>query len=261
MGWVIGILGLGIAPLWAEEEMVLIPAGEFFMGSEEGEGSPDEHPVHKVYLDAFHLDRYEVTGTDFERYLERFHTEYPTITGWYDRKVRPDMAKRPVFGLTWKRCRDYCLRNGKRLPTEAEWERAARGTVSRRYPWGSEEPDATRANFGKCCFVMRGTILEPVGSYPKGAAPEGIFDLAGNVAEWVFDWYDKNYYKVSDYKNPRGPETGMYHVIRGGAWNSLPVYLTTTRRYGDDDAKDYYGIGCRCAKSVSPAEGPGLPQP
>ena len=237
----------------AEKDMVYFPPGEFVMGGPKGVGRKDEWPRHKVWLDGFYMDRFEVSGKDFEAYMEKFPKEHPTITGWYGRKVKPDMADRPVFGLSWMRCNNYCLRNGKRLPTEAEWERSASGPDQRKYPWGSEEPNPKLSNFGKCCFIMRGMVLEPVKSYLKGKTPEGIFNLAGNIAEWVYDWYDKNYYKTSPYKNPKGPDKGKYHVIRGGAWNSLPVYLRNSACYGWDDAKDFYGIGCRCAKSAAPS--------
>ena len=231
-------------------EMVLIPEGEFTMGNPDESARSDERPAHPVYLDAFYIDRFEATGKDFEAYMDDQPKVHPTITGWYDRKVRPDMAKRPVFGLTWKRCRDYCVWAGKRLPTEAEWERSAEGVQSRIYPWGNEAPNPDKANFGRCCFVMKGLVFTVVGSLKAGSTPNQIFDMAGNVAEWVSDWYDKNYYKVSPRKNPQGPNKGKYHTIRGGAWNSLPGYLRSNARYGYDDAKDFYGIGCRCARSV-----------
>ncbi len=236
----------------SSQEMVLIPAGEFIMGSEEGIGKKDEHPAHKVYLDAYYIDRYEVTGKQFEAYLQANPKQHPTITGWYGRKVRPDMTNRPVFGLTWKRCRNYCVWREKRLPTEAEWERAAKGKESRIYPWGDEPPTPARANFNRCCFIMKGMVLTEAGDLPQGKTPEGVFDLAGNVAEWVHDWYDKNYYKVSPDKNPQGPAKGKYHTIRGGAWNSFSGYLRSSSRYGYNDANDFYGIGCRCARSTSP---------
>ena len=231
-------------------EMVFIPAGEFFMGSEEGTGRPDEHPRHAVYLDAYSIDRFEVTGKDFEEYLAANPKQHPTITGWWGRKVRPDMARRPVFGLTWERCKKYCAWRGKRLPTEAEWERAAGGADGRIYPWGGDLPNSDRANFNRCCFVMKGLVLEEVGSHADGKTPDEIHDLAGNIAEWVHDWYDKNYYQVSEHKNPPGPDTGTYHTIRGGAWNSFSGYLRSSSRYGYNDAKDFYGIGCRCARSA-----------
>lgn len=234
-----------------KESEVYYPAGKFWMGSPKGEGQPDEHPRHELYLGAFAIDKYEVTGKDFEAYLAAHPKEHPTITGWDGRKVRIGMGKVPVVGLTWKRCVNYCAWKNKRLPTEAEWERAAVGLNSRLYPWGDEYPDVQRANFNKCCFIMKGDILQEVGHYELGKTPEGVYDLAGNIAEWVHDWYDKKYYKNSEYKNPRGPRKGRYHVIRGGAWNSSAAYMRSTNRYGHNDAKDFYGIGCRCARSVS----------
>jgi formylglycine-generating enzyme required for sulfatase activity len=230
--------------------MVHFPEGEFEMGSPKGTGKKNEYPKHKVYLNAFYLDKFEVTFADFEVYLAANLKKYPTITGWVDRKARADMINKPIFGLQWKRCRNYCEWREKRMPTEAEWERAARGTENRIYPWGNEPPDKTRANFGNCCFVQKGMVHTEVGHYKKGSTEEGIYDLGGNVAEWVSDWYDKKYYKKSPYKNPEGPKKGKYHVIRGGAWNSLPMYLRSSSRYGESDGKDYYGIGCRCAKDA-----------
>lgn len=229
--------------------MVLIPAGEFLMGSLEGTGRKDEYPQHKVYLDAYWIDRYEVTGADFEEYLAQNPKQHPTITGWHDRKVRPGMERKPVIGLTWKRCRNYCLWRGKRLLTEAEWERAAGGRNHRTYPWGEELPDENRAHFNRCCFIDKGDILREVGSLELGKTPERVYEMSGNIAEWVFDWYDARYYQKSPHKNPKGPSKGKYHVVRGGAWNSLPDYMRVSHRYGQNDGQEFYGIGCRCAKS------------
>ena len=234
-----------------DQEMVYFSAGEFEMGSPKGTGKKNEYPKHKVYLDAYYLDKFEVTFADFEAYLAVHSKKYPTITGWVGRKARTDMINKPIFGLQWKRCRNYCEWREKRMPTEAEWERAAGGIENRTYPWGNEPPDKTRANFGNCCFVQKGKVHNEVGHYKKGNTPEEISDLGGNVAEWVSDWYDKEYYKKTPYKNPKGPKKGKNHVIRGGAWNSLPMYLRSSSRYGDSDAKDYYGIGCRCAKDAN----------
>ncbi len=230
-------------------DMVLIRAGEFSMGSPEGQGRKDEQPQHQVYLDAYWIDRYEVTGGDFERYLAEHPQQHPTITGWHGRKVRPGMERKPVIGLTWKRCRNYCLWRDKRLPTEAEWERAGGGVHHRTYPWGEVPPDARRAHFNRCCFINKGDILREMGSLERGKTPEGVYEMSGNIAEWVFDWYDARYYQTSPYKNPKGPPKGKYHVIRGGAWNSLSDYMRVSHRYGQNDGKDFYGIGCRCAKS------------
>ena len=258
--WLVSVLILGLCAegvtklVYAANKekpgMILIPYGEYFMGSEEGKGRPDEYPRHKVYLDTFYIDRFEVTGKDFEEYLSYHPDQHPTITGWWGRQVRPDMKNRPVFGLTWSRCKNYCEWRGKRLVTEAEWERASAGLEGRIYPWGNDPPDQKRANFNRCCFIMKGLSTNDVGSYPSGATPDGIHDLAGNIAEWVSDWYDKNYYKTSKYDNPQGPEYGINHTIRGGAWNSLQGYLRSSARFGYDEAKDFYGIGCRCALSA-----------
>lgn len=231
-------------------EMAFIPAGEFVMGSSDKKVKSNEHPSHSVYLDGFYIDKFEVSFKDFEEYLAANPKQYPTITGWIDRKARPEMLNKPVFGFQWKRCKKYCEWRGKRMPTEAEWERSAKGIEGRKYPWGDEPPSEKRANFGNCCFIQKGSVLSPVDSFDNGKSPEGVYNLGGNVAEWVYDWYDKKYYENSPYKNPKGPVKGKYHVIRGGAWNSLPVYLRSSSRYGDSDAKDYYGIGCRCAKSA-----------
>lgn len=250
--------GFSIALPGEEAEMVLYPAGEFMMGSPEGKGLRDEHPRHPVFLDAFYLDKYEVTGNDFKAFLEAHPEEHPTITGWYGREPRPGLGDSPVIGLTWDRCRKYCEWRGKRLPTEAEWERAATGLEGRTFPWGEARPDPSRANFNHCCFINKGQVLERVNSLPQGKTPEGVYHLAGNIAEWVQDWYDSAYYKDSAYRNPRGPETGSYHVIRGGAWNSLPDYLRSQRRYGNNDGKDFYGIGCRCARSEILSETPSI---
>lgn len=244
--------------LAGDADMVFFPPGDFLMGGDHPESRPDEKPRHRVRLDAFYIDRYEVTGKDFEAYLAANPKQHPTITGWWDRKVRPDMADRPVIGLTWKRCRDYCLWRGKRLPTEAEWERAAAGTEGRKYPWGDQPPDAERANFGRCCFIMKGEVLQAVDALEAGRTPDGVYGLAGNIAEWVHDWYDKDYYRTSPTDNPTGPETGQHRTIRGGAWNSLPGYLRSSARYGYDDAKDFYGIGCRCARSAAPSRTPAI---
>ena len=251
----VGLLSVAVTALANSSEaeepagMVLIPAGEFLMGSPEGKGRKDEYPQHKVYLDAYWIDRYEVTGGDFEKYLVQNPKQHPTITGWYDRKARPGMERKPVIGLTWKWCQNYCLWRGKRLLTEAEWERAAGGTNHRTYPWGEELPDESRSHFYRCCFIDKGDILREVGSLELGKTPEGVYEMSGNIAEWVFDWYDARYYQKSPGKNPQGPTKGKYHVVRGGAWNSLPDYMRVSHRYGQNDGQEFYGIGCRCAKS------------
>ena len=244
----------------ANPDMVLIPGGTFTRGSTEKdiqwvaekffsatlEWYRDETPAHEVDLKAYYIDRYEVTNVEFLKFREAVPGRDPKFMN----NPRFNKLRHPIVGIAWQEAVDYCRWAEKRLPTEAEWERAARGTDDRIYPWGNEPPDPSRSNFGRCCFVMKGLVFNDVGNLKAGKTPNNIFDLAGNVAEWVFDWYDKNYYKVSPRKNPKGPEKGRYHIIRGGAWNSFPGYLRSSARYGYNDAKDFYGIGCRCAKSA-----------
>ena len=188
IGWLVLLLSLNGSSFGNDNfipEMAYFPSGEFEMGSLEGNGKKNEYPRHKVFLNAFFLDKYEVTFADFEEYLEANLKKHPTITGWIGRKARTDMINKPIFGLQWKRCRNYCSWRGKRMPTEAEWERAAKGIKNRKYPWGNEKPDKKRANYGNCCFIQKGTVLTDVGHYKMGVTPEGIYDLGGNVAEWV----------------------------------------------------------------------------
>lgn len=219
-------------------EMVLVPAGEFWMGSDT-EGDADEKPRHRVWLDGFYIDKYEVTNALYRRFLEATGHHAPRY--WNDAKWNG--VSQPVVGVNWYNAGAYCKWAGKRLPTEAEWEKAARGIDGRKYPWG-DQWDWSRANSG-------GTKTVPVGSYPSGASPYGALDMAGNAWEWVIDWYDKDYYGRSPERNPQGPDSGRYKVLRGGSWYNLPVALRATSRsgYHRPNELDLY-IGFRCAKSA-----------
>lgn len=231
--------------------MVLVPAGEFTMGS--NEGSDDEKPVHQIYLDAYYIDKYEVTVGQYAKFLEATSMNAPPMWTTMD---QPPHRKRPVVNVDWEDANNYCEWAEKRLPTEAEWEKAARGTDGRIYPWGNDPPNQLRANYGKEKWNKH-TALVPVGQLKDGKSPYGIYDLAGNVWEWVSDWYDPSYYATSPSRNPNGPENGKYKVLRGGSWDLAPEQLRSTRRdfnnpsSFDYDAPSYrnFNSGFRCAKN------------
>ena len=230
-------------PSQSEEEtdMVYIPAGAFTMGAEGR--FDDEKPVHKVYLDAYYMDRYEVTNAQYGAFMKATGRAAPEF--WNDSRFNhPD---RPVVGVTWYDGEAYCKWVGKRLPTEAEWEKAARGTDARIYPWGNS------FGSGRANLSDRGDRYEytaPVGSFPSGASPYGVHDMAGNVWEWVNDWHDKGYYSRSPGRNPTGPDAGKYKVLRGGSWYDDPRFLRTAYRRGNYPGHQYDLDGFRCSKTL-----------
>jgi len=231
--------------------MELVPAGEFTMGSDEGAGH--ETPSHKVYLDAYFIDRYEVTVEQYAIFLTSTGMNPPPMWTTMD---KPNHLKRPVVNVDWTDANRYCEWAGKRLPTEAEWEKAARGTDGRIYPWGNEPPDPLKANYGKDKWDNHNALM-PVGTLKDGKSPYGIYDLSGNVWEWVSDWYDPDYYVTSPSQNPQGPESGKYKVLRGGSWDFPFENLRSSRRdlnmpsSTDYDSPAYrnFNSGFRCAKT------------
>jgi formylglycine-generating enzyme required for sulfatase activity len=227
--------------------MVVVAAGEFWMGLGEGDGLDDEQPRHKIFLDRYYIDKFEVTTERYAKFLE--------FTGWekplhWDKVRFPQHATRPVIGISWSDADAYCRINGRRLPTEAEWERAARGDNERKFPWGNMGPQSSHALFGQMTQFTY-DILRPVGSYAGGEGPYGALDQAGNVAEWVEDWYDGEYYREGPEKNPLGPRAGQYKMIRGGSWSDMPVYLLSGSRNSKlpPDTRNAF-IGFRCAQSA-----------
>jgi formylglycine-generating enzyme required for sulfatase activity len=207
--------------------MVYVPAGEFIMGSKEGD--VDERLEHTVYLDAFWIDKYEVSNAQYQKCVGAGACRAPTTCGWGE-PTYGDASKtnHPVVCVNWDDARAYCAWARARLPTEAEWEKAARGTDGRRWPWGSTF-DVSRLNFcdRNCEFDWKDTGADdgyartaPVGNFPAGASPYGVLDMAGNVWEWVADWYDPNYYTYSPSHNPQGPDSGEKKVQHGGAWSN-----------------------------------------
>ena len=224
-------------------DMVLIPAGEFIMG---GDTEDDHLPAHKVYIDSFYIDKYEVTNAQFQKYCEETNAEYPEYWGMEEFHSGPDFPDHPVVGISWSEARDYAEWAGKRLLTEAEWEYAARGgLIDNNYSYGPES-DTSKANYAVKGQKRKGCV--PVGSYPPNGF--GLYDMTGNVVEWVSDYYDKNYYKNSPNKNPSGPEDGKFKVIRGGGWHSGPyctrVCFRNALRAGWRDI----AVGFRCARDV-----------
>lgn len=257
--------------------MVLVPAGPFTMGADpeealaecrrlRGEGCRredflDEAPAHTVTLDAFYIDQYEVTNARYAACVAAGACRPPRAIRSYTREVYygdPRYDDYPVVLLSWYQALNYCRWRGARLPTEAEWEKAARGTDGRRYPWG-DVFDGTRANFcdRNCPYEWASPSEDdgyadtaPVGSYPEGVSPYGAYDMAGNVWEWVADWYDADYYAASPVENPQGPATGLYRVVRGGAWFSVGSSLRTTYRLRNVPTATYHLTGgFRCARA------------
>ena len=210
---------------------VWIPPGKFPMGSKIG--NKDEKPVHIVQVDGFYMDLYPVTNVQFAKFVQ--------ATGALDWESPAGYADHPVVSVTWENARAYCEWAGKRLPAEAEWEKAARGVDGRNYPWG-DEFDTVNGNGLRTGYA--GT--SPVGNFPSGKSPYGILDMAGNVWEWVSDWYDATYYAWSRGSNPKGPDSGEHRVLRGGAWICHANYLRSTKR--DHQPPDYQSnfIGFRC---------------
>jgi formylglycine-generating enzyme required for sulfatase activity len=235
--------------------MVLIPPGEFLMGEDTrryavGDPTYNYAPKHQVYLDAFYMDKYEVTTARYAKFLEA--SQRPTPRFWSEVKLDTD-GDRPVIGVRWEDADAYCNWVGKRLPTEAEWEKAARGPDGRKYPWGDEAPSRSLASYdwpGVRFWQGYGT-LSPVGSYEEGKSPYGIYDLAGNVWEWVADWYNRNYYLTGPKENPKGPATGKERVVRGGSWRHAPELLRSSyRNHYEPSALPFTYLGFRCAKDL-----------
>ncbi|MEO7863351.1 MAG: SUMF1/EgtB/PvdO family nonheme iron enzyme, partial [Nitrospirales bacterium] len=226
--------------------MVLIPTGESTMGSPVGKGDGNEHPQHQVYLDAFDIDKFEVTVARYAEFLQAMKRAKPAFWDQVDTSKHGNL---PVVGVDWNDAEAYCRWAKKRLPTEAEWEKAARGTDERTYPWGNEAPTSNLANFGKeriKKFYDR--RLAPVGSYEAGKSPYGIYDLAGNVWEWVADWDDESYYEQSASRNPPGPSSGIDRVIRGGSWLHQPDDMRSAGRDRGTPTLRNDSIGFRCAR-------------
>lgn len=230
--------------------MVTIPAGEFLMGNPEGKGRADEWPQRSVYLDVFAIDQVEVSNERYMTFVTTTgHRNPPNPYGMGPLSSIKGIEQLPVVQTTWYDAKAYCSWAKKRLPTEAEWEKAARGTDGRLFPWGNEPATLTRANFDREWEDEK--TLYPVGSLPEGDSPYGVKDMAGNVREWVSDWYDPDYYRHAPKVNPQGPDTKrVVRSIRGGSWHSPLADITTSARGRGGFALQTHGTGFRCARSV-----------
>ena len=221
--------------------MVYVPAGEFLMGSTDEDPDAvddDERPQHTVYLDAFWIDRTEVTNAQYRQCVERGPCREPR----YPDDETSNAPDQPVQWVSWHDAQAYAEWVGGRLPAEAEWEKAARGTDGRIYPWGDSPPD-----YRKAVSLSDGRHALPVGSCPAGASPYGALDMAGNLREWVTDWYDEDYYGISPMRNPQGPASGEKRVLRGGSLYSLHRGIRCAARFAmyPDDSRSHDDFGFR----------------
>jgi formylglycine-generating enzyme required for sulfatase activity len=243
-------------PVFNTAEEILIPAGSFQMGCDSSNPaetcSSNEQPLHTVTLDAYYIDKYEVTNARYKACVDAGGCTAPgsvnssTRRPYYSTSTYADY---PVVWVTWDQASAFCAWAGGRLPTEAEWEKAARGSSdTRKYPWGDSAPDCTKTNYWPLPACVGDTSR--VGSYPSGASPYGVMDMAGNVWEWVNDRYGSDYYSVSPGVNPQGPATGSWRVLRGGSWSYDGFNVRSADRgyflpgnWGSD------GGGFRCVRS------------
>lgn len=246
-----------------KDETVLVPAGSFLMGSDKKVDRlayRSEMPQRGVYLAAFEIDKYEVTALQYLKFV--LATNRPPQLDWrYDGgNFQGAMAHHPIMHVSWNDAEAYCAWAGKRLPTEAEWEKAARGTDGRINPWGNQSAGLSRANFGRSGLsgpvrdrperlLMYPPIIA-VDKYENSASPYGLHQTMGNVAEWVADWYDPDYYKVAPDRNPKGPEAGTQKAFRGGGWIDSTTTMRVAMRNGTDPNTKMNWLGFRCARDA-----------
>jgi sulfatase modifying factor 1 len=255
-----------------DRSTVRILAGEFVMGSNTGRS--DERPQRSVYLDAFEIDRFEVSNAQYQRFLQATQRIPPVY--WSGTEYPTGQADYPVVGVSWDEADAYCIWIGKRLPTEAEWEKACRSSDGRLYPWGNTW-DAPRANvevsgpsawpleWNQAWMLLKsassdahGRQLQPIGSYPEGASPDGVLDMVGNASEWIWDWYNWSDYKDLPTQNPRSLGPPWNHSLRGSPWfdpyggtSWTQAMSRCSARNSSHETQDPR-VGFRCAKSVSP---------
>lgn len=227
--------------------LLYVPAGEFTMGSETGKD--EEKPIHTIYLDGFWIDQTEVTNRQYALCVTAGQCISPNETDSSLRSIyygNSEFDEYPVIYVNWNMAKTYCEWAGRRLPTEAEWEKAARGMDERTYPWG-EDISCNEANYDPKDSCFGDTTI--AGNFTSGESPYGVYDMAGNVWEWVSDWYSETYYQDSPLSNPLGPDSGQYRVLRGGSFDSSTSGVRTTNRYRYEPTYTLLSIGFRCASS------------
>jgi len=249
-------------PKQTPKNMALVPGGFFIMGS--NDHGEDEAPEHKVYLDSYFIDRYEVSASDFAAFLNEVNNvrgyyldnKYGTL--FYDGRFKPrkGFENHPINNVKWQGAYEYCRWKGKHLPTEAEWEKAARGKDGKIYPWGNKLPTNNLARYRQVWTKeIKHHVMVPVDIFTEGTSPYGIHHMAGNVKEWVDDWFDREYYDdPANHINPKGQIGGEYKILRGGSWRDLKGFIYSSFRnnsYPDSRLDDY---GFRCVKSIEKEE-------
>ena len=250
-----------LAAMEGPDGMVLVPAGSFLMGSDpqkDRAAGPQELPQHQVYLDAFKIDRFEVSNIEYLRFVLGTGADWPKF--WRENPFPEKASLHPVINVSWYEADAFCRWAGKRLPTEAEWEKAARGVDGRIFPWGNEPAGWIKSNIAHP-GSKRGFKYPPLANinrYDKGASPYGVYQMAGNVSEWVSDWFDPESYRHSHEMNPQGPMTGELKVFRGGSWNEDPEVARSAGRNAGPPDRTSYLTGFRCAQSGYDGSGDAL---
>jgi formylglycine-generating enzyme required for sulfatase activity len=236
-------------------DLVWVAAGEFLRGSPEGKGYGDERPQRKVSLDGYWVYKNVVTRAHYEKFCAATGKKFePMWSQSWSADPKADRNQLPAM-VSWYEAADYAKWANSSLPTEAQWEKAARGTDGREYPWGNEW-DPTKCVSKESTLGKQLNGFLPVGSVPSGASPCGALDLAGSVWEWTADWYDYEYYKAAPDKNPAGPATGTYKAVRGGcAWFDERFSRTAARFIQPPQARDWTPIGFRCVVNAPGPEG------
>ncbi len=234
-------------------EMVQVPEGPFIMGSKDGD--PDEVPERQVFLSAFYIDRKEVSQEEYARFAKVTKRSLPKIEVFEDDQSKLLQSEFAAMSMSWDEATAYCKWAGKRLPTEAEWEKAGRGEGRRKYAWGDIARNG-RANANLDGSEDGYRYLAPPGSFEAGRSPYGVYDMTGNVAEWVADSYDEHYYQKAPFRDPKGPDRADLKVVRGGSWRETEHTARLSKRFAAKAWRTDITIGFRCANDMEGSDSP-----